>query len=128
MPYLPHPQHRDIAFARQKSQWCISVVEETQIFTYAVEQKWTNTNTGWGLHLVDDAPSILGTTTLPYQFPVKIAKFVGNPTGNWHGYPVAHWLAPYDKPAVEILEMWKEKGFINQPTFSKIYRGKRCNL
>ncbi|CAD5373565.1 hypothetical protein RA210_U360005 [Rubrivivax sp. A210] len=127
MAYIPHPQHRNAAFASQKSQWSISVLEETQTFTSALAAEWTANDAVWGLYLVQAVPVILGTTALPNQFEVQIAKFVGN-QGDWHGYPVAHWLAPYDRPAYAVLEKWRNGGIINKAKFAKIYRGKRCSL
>lgn len=127
MTYAPHPQHRNAAFATQKSQWTISVADETHTFTSAVAAQWTSSNEVWGLYLVQAVPKVLGTTALPNQFSVQIAKFVGD-QGNWHGYPVAHWLSPYDRPAYAVLEKWKIGGIINKAKLAKIYQGKRCSL
>lgn len=128
MPYLPHPHHRSAAFAGQKSQWTIAINEEVNCYQTATVQAWTCGGCYWGLHLAGQAPSVLGIAPLPMQFSLHIAKFVGDPAGNWHGYPVAHWLSPFDKPDVAVLESWFDSGLINRPTMSKIHRGKRCVL
>lgn len=127
MAYTPHPQHRNAAFAAHKSQWVISEAEETQSFNVAMAAQWVASGAAWGLHLIAAGPQVLGTTALPNNFSVQIAKFVGD-QGNWHGYPVAHWLSPYDRPAYEVLEKWKAGGIINKAKLAKIYRGKRCSL
>ena len=127
MQYVPHAHHRSAAFANQKSQWCISIAEEQGAYAYAVQQSWALNNIVWGLHLVQAIPEVLGTSP-PDHYNVKIAKFVGDAGDNWHGYPVAHWLSPFDKPGLQILERWRETGLINQSTLARIYRGKRCNL
>lgn len=128
MAYVPHPQHRSAAFASQKSQWLIAVNEEEVCYLTATAQRWTYGGCYWGLHLAGPSPAALGVAPPPVQAPLHIAKFVGDPTGDWHGYPVAHWLSPFDKPDATVLSAWLNSGFINRPTMSKIHRGKRCAL
>jgi len=57
-----------------------------------------------------------------------IAKFVADEQNNWHGYPVAHWLSPWDKPDISILKEWKDSGIINKAKMAKIHRGYKCSL
>lgn len=128
MPYQPHPHHRDPAYASQKSQWCIPTAEEVSVFKQAVDSGWLGRDSYWGLYLVGATPEVLGLTPSPEVRQVKLAKFVGTENAPWHGYPVAHWLSPWDKPAISVLRAWKEAGLINQPTFAKIHRGKPCVL
>lgn len=98
-----------------------------QIFQKAVTDGWLCDNSYWGLHLVNQSPAVLGVTPLPGAQDVKVAKFVGA-DANWHGYPVAHWASPWDKPGMAVLKSWLNAGLINQPTLAKIHRGKACNL
>lgn len=127
MPYTPHPHHRDAIYAAQKSQWCISINEEHACYATATAETWTSGGYYWGLHVVGHAPAVLGTAPLPAQYPLKIAKFVGN-QDEWHGYPVAHWLSPFDKPGAEVLRQWVISGLINRPAMAKVHRGKKCTL
>jgi hypothetical protein len=128
MAYIPNPQHRNAAFASQKSQWVISVSDELVCYQKSQQEQWVCGEAYWGLHLVQLSPSLLGTSQQPSPSPLHIAKFVGDLNGNWHGYPVAHWLSPYDKPAVNVLNSWLESGMINRPKYAKIHRGKKCTL
>jgi hypothetical protein len=127
MPYTPHPHHRDGAYAAQKSQWCITVNEEQACYLTAAAETWTSGGSYWGLHVVNEAPAVLGVAPLPAEAPLKIAKFVED-QNDWHGYPVAHWLSPYDKPGANVLREWVNKGLIRRPTMAKVHRGKRCSL
>lgn len=132
MPYTPHPQHRSAAYANAKSQWSIAIDDEHVCYTLSTLQRWTCGDCYWGLHVPTQGPAPipapLGVSPLPNQFPLKIAKFVGDSVGNWHGYPVAHWLSPFDKPDTPVLRAWLASGYISRPTMAKIHRGKRCNL
>ena len=123
MPYTPKPDHRN--GSPQKSQWCISVTDEEQCYATAASKNWGNSVNYWGLHFPQDAPQKLGTS--PASDPLFIAKFVSN-QGNWHGYPIAHWLSPFDKPDEHILDMWSTEGLISSTKKSKIHRGKKCVL
>lgn len=127
MPYTPNPQHRNNAFAHKKSQWSIGLAEEQSCYTLSTAQLWSSGNDFYGLHLAP-TPTQLGVTPLPEAVPVKIAKFVGDHQGNWHGYPVAHWLSPFDKPHSSILKSWLDLGYISMPSMSRIHRGKKCSL
>jgi hypothetical protein len=130
MPYTPHPQHRSAAFATVKSQWSIAVNDEHVCYQNAAANGWTCCGFYWGLHAPApmQLPVQLGVSPLPNQYPLQIAKFVGDAVGNWHGYPVAHWLSPFDKPDAPVLLAWHNSGFISRPTMAKIHRGKRCSL
>jgi hypothetical protein len=128
MPYIHHPQHRSAAFASEKSQWLIALNEEESCYTTATSKSWACNGCYWGLHLAGPRPTVLGVAPLPLEAKLHIAKFVGDTTGNWHGYPVAHWLSPYDKPDRKVLDSWVELGFISVPKMAKIHRGKRCAL
>lgn len=128
MPYTPNPQHRSAAFAAVKSQWSIALAQEHVCYDIATRNGWTCGGCFWGLYLPLETPAQLGVSPSPDQHPLKIAKFVGDDVGNWHGYPVAHWLSPYDKPDAPVLKTWFDSGFISRPTMAKIHRGKKCIL
>ena len=128
MAYLPHPHHRSAGHAHQKSQWSIAVNEEQLCYAAATVNGWSCGGCYWGLHLAGNSPAALGVSPLPDQETLHIAKFVGNAAGDWHGYPVAHWISPHDKPDPIVLQAWMNSGFINRAKFSKIHRGKRCAL
>jgi hypothetical protein len=128
MPYTPHPQHRSAEFAAVKSQWSIAVDDEHLCYQTAEVNGWSCSRFYWGLHAPMKTPTQLGVSPLPDRYPLQIAKFVGDSVGNWHGYPVAHWLSPFDKPDAPVLQIWYSTGFISRPTMAKIHRGKRCSL
>lgn len=127
MAYHSHPHHRAAAYAFEKSQWRISVEEEVQTYELAVAANWQCEECYWGLHLIGAIAHPLGVSPAPNQQPLNIAKFVGA-NGDWHGYPVAHWLSPWDKPRQNILQAWREAGLITPAKMAKILRGKRCTL
>jgi len=130
MPYQAHPHHRSQQFASQKSQWIISIPEEMNCYASSVNNNWHcfGAGTYYGLHLQGVIPVPLGTTKLPEAHQVHIAKFVSNNGTDWHGYPAAHWLSPYDKPDDVVLRRWFDMGFISMPKFRKIHGGKKCAL
>jgi hypothetical protein len=122
--YTPHDKHRNQT--PNASQWTITHVEEHSSFVLASSQQWGTHAVLWGLHLVANAPAVLGYDVLADsgRVDVMIAKFVEN-QGDWHGYPVAHWLQPYDKPTAKVLSEWRVQGHINKATHRKISCGKR---
>lgn len=130
MPYTPNPQHRQAGFAQRKSQWLITVAEEGACYSLACQQNWMFNNSYWGLHISNPIqnPQILGVSPPPSSCNVQMAKFVGDHQGNWHGYPVAHWLSPFDKPGESVLRDWFNQGYISRSVFSKIHRGRKCAL
>jgi hypothetical protein len=108
-------------------RWTISKANEEAIYENSIRNNWLAGTVYWGLHLQDNTPHKLGVSKKPSAFDLKIAKFVGDQEDNWHGYPVAHWLSPWDKPAKDILQQWKNAGIINKAKMSKIHRGRKCN-
>ena len=123
--YISNPHHRSAGHNAVKSQWNISIADEMQCYLGAVENHWMANNSYWGLHLIEVRPVVLGSA--PSNDALYIAKFVSN-QGIWHGYPVAHWLSPYDKPQMPVLESWVAGGFINRAKKARIHRGKKCAL
>lgn len=126
--YTPNPVHRSASYAAKKSQWAISIIEEETCYKQALAHGWVCDSHYWGLHLVNaSAPSLLGFSPIPEAESLHIAKFVVD-QGKWHGYPVAPWRSPFDKPAINILKSWLDSGYINTAKMSKIHRGKKCVL
>lgn len=125
MPYIHNPHHRSQGYAHLKSQWRISTQEESDCYENAVARNWIEADSYWGLHVRGVAPSILGVA--PSNDSLYIAKFVCD-QDNWHGYPVAHWLSPYDKPQIGVLTSWEQSGLINRAKKARIHRGKKCAL
>ena len=130
--YSAHPHHRNAQFATKKSQWTISVAEETSCYARSVANDWKCRKSYlWGICFVEGPPmsiSKLGISPLPSSSSLYIAKFVSDDQLQWHGYPVAHWLSPYDKPPETVLAKWRDAGYINTPKMSRILRGKPCTL
>lgn len=125
MPYIHNPHHRSIGYAGVKSQWKISVAEESQCYQTAVIKRWLGGESYWGLHIQGVVPCVLGVA--PSNDSLYIAKFVSN-QDVWHGYPVAHWLSPYDRPRIAVLADWVANGYINRAKKARIHRGKKCAL
>ena len=123
--YTPHPQHRNAAYANQKSQWTITIPDEHACYGTAATSGWCGPDYGWGLYLPAGAPAPLGLS--PQASQLYIAKFVQDQSV-WHGYPVAHWLSPFDKPSLGTLQLWEASGYINRAKRAKISRGKKCSL
>ena len=128
MIYTPNPQHRSRAFAGIKSQWTISLPEEKGCFDLAASADWFGNDCYWGLNVGGGSVQPIGMAPPPIGCPLHVAKFVGDSHENWHGYPVAHWIAPWDRPTEVILISWKVYGFISKAQMAKIHRGKKCAL
>lgn len=125
MTYIVNHQHRNALFASQKSQWCIPEADEVSCYEKAFLNGWIFSSSYWGVYTPATTPTKLGIS--PCQQDLYIAKFVSN-QAKWHGYPVAHWLSPYDKPAAAVLNQWVAAGYINTAKKAKIHRGKKCAL
>lgn len=128
MPYTPNNQHRNAQFSRVKSQWSIPLADEVTCFHRANLYDWAANDGKWGLHIGQAGPYPLGVAPPPASCELHIAKFVHDTHDNWHGYPVAHWLSPFDKPDQSVLIAWVAMGLISRPSMAKIHRGKKCAL
>lgn len=128
LAYQPHTHHRSQQYAGQKSQWTIPVADEHSCYSLSVQRQWRSSSDYYGLHLQGNEPVALGVTRLPEAHPVCIAKFVSANGADWHGYPAAHWLSPFDKPDDHVLQAWHASGLISMPKFRKIHGGKKCSL
>jgi len=126
--YTPNPQHRNSSFSSQKSQWTIPLFEEIDCFTKAANAPWFGNDCYWGFCLGHSSLRPVGVAPPPHSCPVHFAKFVGDTMQNWHGYPVAHWVAPFDKPPQVVLKVWADDGILTKPQFARIVRGKKCAL
>jgi hypothetical protein len=126
MTYISNPQHRNSQYAQTKSQWVIPAQDEVGCFSTAAAKGWVSETACWGIFIPGGLPTQLGVSPRA-EFDLYLAKFVVN-QGLWHGYPVAHWLSPFDKPPSEILRSWVDNGYINRAKFAKIHKGKKCGL
>lgn len=128
--YVLNSQHRH-GRNPNKSQWTIGTAEEIHIFEHSYASNWLSPTArwSWGLHLVDDKPSVVGRSARssgPIQY-LRIAKFVDN-SQSWHGYPANYRLNLQDRPDDPILEDWRASGYINKRDMTKIKVGERCSL
>ena len=128
MQYIIHPHHRSKGYEAQKSQWTIPPQDEEACFNISLKNNWLHNESCWGLHIVNNKADLIGYSPLPAKDPLKIAKFVVDQQNNWHGYPVAPWKNPYDKPDQTILMNWLDSGYISKSSMAKIHRGKKCDL
>jgi hypothetical protein len=127
MTYIPNQQHRDTSFSNQKSQWTINILEEKGAYSLSSQAGWITNSSYYGLHLIDNRPQKLGISPTPSTDDLYMCKFVENQS-IWHGYPVAHWASPWDKPSPQVLNDWMNLGYINKAKLSKIHRGRKCAL
>jgi hypothetical protein len=125
--YFFASQHRNHANA-EKSQWQISMPEEIECFIEAKSEGWAGNQCGWGLKLdADQNLEVLGTNT--HHEHLKIAKFIDSSKNSiWHGYPADYIRKSQDRPNVEVLRSWKDKGVISKYHMTRIRGGKACNL
>lgn len=123
--YILKADHRGRP-TKHKSVWRISVQDEVACFDHAFDSDWVQALTGWGLHLVESIPAILGENLL-YQ--VKIGKFVSiDAAGPWHGYPADYRERLQDRPPVEVLVRWRDSKIIEKHEISRVRQGKPCSL
>lgn len=123
--YLINMEHR--SKRNQKSKWTVYPETEVKCFEHACYQSWLVEWGGWGLVLNGDIMLQLGVTR--DNLPSKIAKFVdSSQNGIWHGYPADYQRNHQDRPAMKILERWKEIGVIDASAMRKIRGGQKCNL
>lgn len=127
MTYIPNPQHRNPSFSSQKSQWIISISEEHTAYNLSSQSSWIANGACYGLHLINNRPQKLGVPPNHVIGDLYICKFVEDQS-IWHGYPIAHWIHPWDKPSQQVLLNWMNAGYINRAKLSKIHRGKKCDL
>ena len=71
--YGPHPDHRNRA--KHKTKWSIPRDDEIQSFRLTHSNSWFSDGNGWGLHIVNEHPDILGESYDKAR-ELFIAKFV----------------------------------------------------
>jgi hypothetical protein len=128
--YASHPDHRTAGLFH-KSQWTISVPDETSCFDRTFKSKWINPpQWGWGLYMCGASVAYLGVSAKAAGSEQKlfIAKFVdGNADMHWHGYPADPRRGPQDVPPPPILSLWTGQ-YLRKPLIRKISRGQQCSL
>ena len=125
MIYLMNAIHRNRT--PNKSQWTITPEEELRTFRICEANRWYSGNVGWGLHLNGNRPLWLGLTR-DHKQPTFIAKFVGDASGTWHGYPADHTSNIRDIPFERVLLSWLTRSLFSKAKIRKIARGQKCNL
>ena len=111
-----------------KSKWNISLEIEINIFKIAYINYKLETYICWGI-LINDNNRIVGIGHNRFRELLLFSKFIdGNSDNKWHGYPADYIRNIYDRPPVEVLKLWKNKGFILKHHIAKIRAGKKCNL
>jgi hypothetical protein len=124
--YQVHPNHRN--GRADKSQWTIPQGDEIQCFQQADARTWLLVNRGWGLHIQNGGPQLLGLSQ-DRDRALFVAKFVSSAAPVvWHGYPADHQRHPQDIPAPEILKAWLDSGLLIPAKIRKLSRGQPCNL
>lgn len=103
-------------------------MEEKDCFVLASDCRWYSNDCYWGVHIGEGSIRPMGTAPPPLNCELHFAKFVGDSHENWHGYPVAYWIAPWDRPTETVLAEWKDTGIISKAQMAKIHRGKKCAL
>jgi hypothetical protein len=125
--YIIVKQHRQ-QVNQDKSWWTISYQDEYDCFVLTYRKSWTSGNLGWGLHIENSCPAVLGKS--PTGMDLKVAKFIVDSTSSyWHGYPVDY----KDKkrlscPPESILKLWVTEKIITKPQMLRLMGGKKCAL
>lgn len=123
--YQCHPHHRNNN--PNKSQWTIIESDEVDCFHKTWSSQWIDNDSGWGLHLVNNAPRYLGTARVSMTL-LFVAKFVRDPVhAQWHGYPADH-TDSFDRPVDRILNVWLAAQFLPPAKIRKIQKGQPCSL
>ena len=125
MKYVPNVIHRNRT--PNKSQWTITLEEELNTFRSCTNNRWYLEHVGWGLHLSGNNPLWLGLTR-DHKRCTFIAKFVGDASGTWHGFPADHTRNIRDIPFESVLHAWLNKNFLSKAKIRKIVRGQQCSL
>ena len=124
--YSHHPDHRNRT--KNKSQWLITLDEETTCFRSSLNQGWLFNNIGWGLHFQDGNLTYLGFAQ-DHGTRVFVAKFVdSNNQQSWHGYPADHRRNLADIPTQEVLSIWLNGNIIGAAKIRKLCKGQPCSL
>lgn len=124
--YEAHPDHRN--GTRHKSQWLIPEPDEVKSFRLSHASDWLVNQVGWGLHLANNRPAVLGTSSDRMR-QLFVARFIdGSANDIWHGYPADHVRRNTDIPNQGLLKEWMDSGYLKPAKVSKIVRGKPCNL
>lgn len=111
-----------------KSQWCIDIETEFELFAMAKVKKWISKDgRAWALLLDEKKPQVVGLTRR--QEESKFARFEdGNHNDIWHGYPEEYTISKNDIPTLPILQEWVNAGYITNRVMTKIRLGQPCNL
>ena len=110
-----------------KSKWIISFAEEHTCFSLAYNNRWIDTNKGWGLHFLENRISQLGISRSGQR--LFIAKFVDSTNNNvWHGYPADYVSNIHDRPATSVLSDWVDREYIDKTGMNRIISGKRGRI
>ncbi len=125
--YSSHPHHREASRRRQKSQWTISESDEIGVFRAAFESGWLDTESGWGLHIPDNAIAQLGTA-IDGETALHVAKFIATGATPWHGYPADHQRRIEDVPSERHLNAWMQRGLLTNAKVRKLVKQQPCNL
>jgi len=129
--YASLAYHRNNTRKSEKSQWRISIKEEFQVFNDCfINFSWFDNHIGWGIYLDPETKSNMlqiGISTI--KNPLHFIKYVdGGKDNMWHGYPADYLRKIQDKPSSIFLNEIYSRGFISKPQYSKIKKGKKCNL
>lgn len=119
--YLFYEKHRGKA-TNSISVWDANFTDELSCFKECVNRQWIFENNGWGhIKISDDEYMVLGHNS--FNPVLRFAKFVGDNTGLWHGYPADFKQKPNDKPKNVILLRWLNEKFISKHVYRKIQQG-----
>ncbi|MCL7721146.1 hypothetical protein [Actinobacillus pleuropneumoniae] len=124
--YIVNNQHRNQN--PNKSQWCIRVPEERDLFVSSFNSCWFHPDNQWCFGIIPNnkKPTILGISAsndpLPQQ-ELHFAKFVCD-QNVWHGYPFGRASSDLNQIPKSVLDSWKKEGYISNAVRSKIHKGR----
>ena len=128
--YFPKKDHRDQT--PEKSQWTISEEQERICFTESIRKGWNIPEfKSWGLHF-DGTGKVtyvgISASENSERQELIFAKFIDSTKNNcWHGYPANH-TKNQDRPPLEVLESWRQKGYLPKKKIANIQKGQKCKL
>lgn len=123
--YTPNPKHRNKTV--DKSQWQITSIEEEGCFLDAVKNKWYIPRFAWGIYYPHGKLEFLGVGR-DHTSPVFIAKFLGDHSNEWHGFPIDHQKDERDIPKPWIVNAWMTMNLLTPAKARKIIKSQPCRL
>ena len=121
--YISLHYHRSASGTKHdKSLWAVAPPDECHTFCNARLEHWFDQDgNAWSVNEEKDAA--LGTRGELVAF----FENPGNPSGEWHGFPVGgrRGLPTKKQPPDELLAKWRDDDWISYTTYQRILEGRK---